>query len=130
MCRLLGLGVVFAGLVPGPETEPQDHDARPQGKWESVFMQENGKALTPDEAKVIDVVVLKDRITWSTGDEVFAEYRFTFDAAKKPKQADFVGLTEDIRGKVMPAIYAFDGELLKVIVNVEGNERPRSLDAK
>src|SRR4051794_26125474 len=130
MCRaVLALPALLTLLVPVPDTEPRDDMLRAQGKWEIVFMQENGKVLPADEAKLIEVVVSKDRITWSTGDDVFAEYRFTFDAEKRPKQSNFVGLSPDIRGKVMPGIYAFEDGMLKVVVNVEGNERPRSFDA-
>src|SRR4051794_10220727 len=102
-------GALSAALVPVPDNDPADDIARAQGKWAVVFMQENGKELSTDEAKVITVSIEKDRVTWSAGEEVFAKYRFAFDAAKKPKQADFIGLTEDNFGKVMPAIYAFEG---------------------
>jgi uncharacterized protein (TIGR03067 family) len=113
-------------LPPTPETEQTLF----QGVWQVMSLQDKGEMVQPEVARRIEVHVVKDQVTLRTGDEVGGSFRMKIDPSHKQRQVDFSASDGEDAGKTYAAIYLFENDLLRVVMNERGQHRPTGFDSK
>jgi uncharacterized protein (TIGR03067 family) len=125
---LATFAVLFAATVLVADNEDKkgkSDDDLIQGAWKVVEVQKGGKSTTTefpfDTCEFKTNTLTLERIKQKDAFQVM----FKLDASKKPKTMDLV------RGKsVERAIYALDGEVLKISIASPDNPYPTSLESK
>jgi RNA polymerase sigma factor (sigma-70 family) len=120
-----------------PADKPEgDKDAIP-GVWQVTSVQVDGKEA-PDEGEFKKIKAAKwvftaDKVTVRTEGEKDAPATYRLDPSKKPKELDVTpeeGPNNE-KGKVMPAIYSLEGDVLKICAHgPEDGPRPTELATK
>jgi uncharacterized protein (TIGR03067 family) len=141
MARFGLLAVLFALPVSGGAGQdlPNKEDLQKlQGKWELVSATYDGKprAPSPFPGKVIWTIA-KNKLTYPpprTKDGKVAgppeEDEITIDATKKPKAIDVRQVREGKEPVVQRAIYALDGDQLKICADMADKGRPEAFESK
>ncbi len=120
-------------LMVEPEDTSKQDMVKLQGTWTAVSMERDGKALSDQEVKKLDIrLTIKDNEFMlmplaSTGPEHFPHGTFRIDPAKKPKGIDFSIDLPFLPAKKTSAvlgIYEVDGDSLKLFQGRPDQERP------
>jgi uncharacterized protein (TIGR03067 family) len=90
------------------------------GKEETTSLVIEGASLTRHSAK-------RDGDRGVTSSIAFA---FAADPKQRPPETDLVAKKGPLKGKVSPAIYALDGDTLKIVPTQPGEKRPTSFESK
>ncbi len=123
---MLCLLPVVALLVAADDQADKDKKAM-QGTWKVTSFESGGKAAPEDKVKAMKLTIKDDTFSLTDGQRTETG-KFTFDAAKKPKELD---LTPDKgnNGKAQ-FIYDIDGDTLKFCWNKPGGARPKEFTGK
>jgi uncharacterized protein (TIGR03067 family) len=93
------------------------------GEWTPIGLEMAGTKFEASTFKDAKLTITQDKYvvlmngTTDKGD-------LKIDTSKKIKIMDIVGVEGPNKGKTIPAIYEFDGEMLKVCYTLEGKDRP------
>ncbi len=124
----LVVALVGGGDKPGTA---KDDKTKMQGTWTIVEAVRDGEEAIPEEQrKELRLTIKDDKRTIKVGDEVLSEATYTLDTASKPKGITVKVSTGPLKDKELPGIYEFDGDKLKICLNLEGNERPKEFKSE
>ena len=118
--------VAAVTMVAGGRADPPTRDPdekRFQGTWEIVSSVDGGEKLTHETGG--RVIVAADKLTLSIGDRT-EEFRYKLDATKTPQWLDLVA----DKATVIPCIYEFDGDALRIRFPRGGKVRPTEFEPK
>jgi len=97
---------------------------RMSGVWSIFSSESNGSALPSEDSDGLTVTITGNKYAVANDGEL-DRGTFTVDATKSPKQMDIRPDTGPGASRLLPAIYEFDGEKLRVCyATAEGAERP------
>jgi uncharacterized protein (TIGR03067 family) len=124
-CGLVALLAVAGVARPGGEATKNDLK-RMEGTWTVVAHETDGKKLTAEENKKVDVkLIVKDGTytIYFDGKKALTG-KMKLDADKKPKQIDAVAEEGPYKGKAMLGIYELKGDDMRVCFAQPGKDRP------
>lgn len=127
----LAAGLLLAADAPKDDASKKDMDQL-QGSWRLISRERDGKADAADAVKDIIMINKGDRFTFkgAASGAGATEGTFTVDATKKPKAMDRTPADGPRKGKLVPSIYALDGDTLKICAALGGGERPKEFTSK
>ena len=101
-----------------------------QGTWQLTDVESSTEQNVV--AEFVMTWTFKDNILFmSRANEVFSTSSVNLDPTASPRTFDMTNLDDQERaGTINPAIYAIDGETLKVCMSMRGNIRPREFKPK
>jgi RNA polymerase sigma factor (sigma-70 family) len=118
-----------------PQQKPADDKEKIQGTWKVVSLQTEGKEereIVARKVKLAKYIFTADKLITRIGDDDY-ESTYTLDPSKEPKEIDVVGVGAK-KGMTLKAIYALDGDDLKIHAGVPTNnvrpERPKEFVTK
>ena len=95
------------------------------GVWEITLMEVNGEAVTSETYRGWNLTITGGKYSLDKNGEI-DDGTFSVDVARSPKQMDIRPETGPGAGKMIPAIYEFDGNTMRVCYAVEdGASRPK-----
>ena len=109
-----------------PAASPRD--PRPtefEGEWQMLSGIMDGQAMEESAVKWVIRVTRGSLTTVKAGPQVMLQFEFTADAAKSPKEIDYLNTAGPHKGKTQRGIYEFDGGVLRLCVAAPGAARPR-----
>jgi uncharacterized protein (TIGR03067 family) len=123
-CFLLAAGLLSA--TDGGKKDAKSDQDKIQGSWVCESALRDGEPLTAEGAMSIKLTFKGNKMTMVTGDsDKKHEHTFKLYPSKKPKE-----ITMGEGKKELKAIYALDGDVLKMCAGKPGDERPKELEAK
>lgn len=124
MLRLCGFAIVIA--LAGGTLRADEKDLKAlDGDW-TPQSGELGGAKFPDEIlKTIKLEMKDGKYTVAVGKQL-DKGTIKIDGSKKPKEMDITGAEGPNKGKIFPAIYELDGDMLKICYDLSGKERPKT----
>ena len=96
-----------------------------QGTWEVAHSEANGQQISAEDAGGVSVTIHGNSYEIQRNGETDRGH-FTIDPSKNPKASDVQADTGPVAGRTLPAIYEFNGSLLRICYSLEGTERPDS----
>lgn len=124
------IGLLLASLLlvaAGADAGKKDREAM-QGDWHCEKFVRDGQAASDDEAQALFRSVKGDAFTVFRFRKKGSAGKFTLDAAKSPKQIDFV--FEVPKAFTMKGIYKLEGDRLTLCYAGPGQERPKAFESK
>lgn len=110
--------------ISGPAKSASSDAERMNGVWTVVSSEANGALLPTEDSAGLTVTIAGDKYT-VTKDRVIDRGTFTVNATEAPKQMDIRPNTGEGAGRLIPAIYEFNGDSLRVCyATQDGSERP------
>ena len=129
--RMALVGLLLVGSLALAADAPKK--APYEAEWLAVSVEQGGKKLPDEEVKRIDlrVIVEGGKYTLKHGDRVVdrGTVKVTEPKGKQPGTIDVTPGEGENKGKVILAIYAIDGDTMKVCYDTEGKERPKEFRA-
>jgi uncharacterized protein (TIGR03067 family) len=125
MLRLLLAAVVAVAFSTAARAEePGKDDAKAmEGTWEFVSGEVGGRKLPDEVLKTMSLVLEGGKYTTkSPGPDDKGTVKI--DPARNPREMDVAGVEGPNKGKNFPAIYALDGDSLKICYDLSGRKRP------
>lgn len=139
MKRLLSMfvSVLFFSAASAAEPDAAKDDLRKlQGTWVVVHFVLNGRTVMEQDTSYT-VEIEGEKLSFGHEMRMGAERKGTtqdftlrLDPAKSPKQMDLVAHQGIFKDKTFPAIYEFEGEMLKLCRTHPGRERPADFSCK
>lgn len=122
------VGLLLAADAPNDALKKEK--AKLQGQWKVVGLEANGQPSPEDNVPKLTLVFAADKITAKDEDkETPLDYKL--DVSTTPKLLDVTFREGDQKGKTLEAIYALDGDNLKICVNLgEAKNRPGEFATK
>ncbi len=120
---------LFAVAESGDKPK-SDHDLI-QGTWKVVSTEESGKM--PKVPADFRVVITADMLSMNPGKDAdfsIPSRKYTLDASKRPKAMDTSHELDPGKPIVQLAIYALDGDELKLCLGRAGEPRPTKFESK
>lgn len=106
---LIGWLVATGPTQPGFQIAPDDL----QGTWEITYMEDDeGRSLSKSWCKDHLLIVKGDRLAWRQEGRVWSEARFQVNVSSHPGQMNIAFISGGFEGKMLPAIYKVEGDLL------------------
>ncbi len=121
---ILLIGVVCAPALAWAGDNQADK-AKLQGAWVTVSLVDKGTAEKEGKVKMLKLIFKGDKYIYQLGATTFTA-TFKLDATAKPRSIDVTFEEGPIKGKTMKAIYALDGDELKIC---GGDKRPTEFTA-
>jgi uncharacterized protein (TIGR03067 family) len=127
MCRIACFALVCAaaGWAAAQGTDTKEDLKKMQGKWRVVEVIEDGKEAKPD-AKAFKIISDNKVLDPGAG----TEDEFRLDATKKPKELDVYVNRKGVVAYQLKGIYEFQGEKLRVCIDLDGKGRPKAFESK
>jgi uncharacterized protein (TIGR03067 family) len=127
VCTLALVAPAYAADKPSPAAK-KDLDAL-QGRWVARSAEVDGKPMDAERLKLVFLELKGDQYTWQINDlgQEFGTLRLLPD--HKPKGLDLVGTRGNNEGRTVQAIYALDGDTLKVCYELVNPKRPTAFKA-
>ena len=127
------LGMLLTAQQPQPPM-PIDPALRQelmqfQGSWQIESLEENGKKVDAEEYKGRTLVFAHDHLLVRGPGKFRQTALLKLGIARKPKTLNATVVQGADRGATMLGIYAFEGEALKICLDMEGEERPKEFSA-
>lgn len=120
--------VAFVGLDAQSIGQDAKGDlAKLQGDWSIIALQRRGKEEPKEKIEKSVVTFKGTKLTMRHKDDPrVREFTIKLDPTKKPAAIDLMPLTNiDVRDKIIPGIYSFDGKsLVLCIPNGKVGDRP------
>jgi uncharacterized protein (TIGR03067 family) len=119
---LASVVVLAVHAVSGADDDPtmKDLDAM-QGTWKVVELSEKGEKVAAKETAPVEVVILATKMTFNDDGKFREEITLTVDAKQNPKTLDMKYTKGGNTGKMQTAIYAIEGDTLKICINEKKN---------
>lgn len=121
----------LAMLAPTPtsaEDKPvkdEDEWKKLVGKWELASLEAGGQKLPDDNKPDIKLVIKAEKAFEVITPDNTVKGPLKIDVKQKPKDMDIEVAEGENQGKVFKAIYDFDGEDLRICVDISGENRPK-----
>ncbi len=117
----------------GEEAKPDD--VLIQGKWKVVSMVRSGEVVRPEDNNLTHFEFAAEKLSlWGTEDGIgkpaSITIKFELDASKHPRRMDTSHELDKGKPIVQLAIYALDGDELKLSLAPAGKPYPTKLDSK
>jgi uncharacterized protein (TIGR03067 family) len=128
LTALFGAVLLTAAAYRGDDDASKADLMRLQGKWKPVTIVNNGK---PEEVSAKTIFNFEGNKNVYGGEGAYD--LITLNAKTTPKELtfDIIQKNGDVRVKGVKAIYAFDGDTLKICVAVDPKaERPKAFESK
>ena len=127
MLAVLSAATLIASGGEQGEKAKSDHELI-QGTWKVVSAQEAGKApKIPDDLRF---VITADTLFIKPGKDDPIGMKYKLDASKKPKAMDTTHEIDPGKPISQLAIYALDGDELKLCLEAAGKPRPTKFESK
>jgi uncharacterized protein (TIGR03067 family) len=113
-----------AAFAPAPLPRPAKNKTdleRLQGTWE-MTEESNGGGMPRRPAVELQLVVAGERMTFQRRGAIVTDWNVTLDVKTKPKALDMRGRSGE-NGQLIRAVYAFEGDKLRICHNNFG-DRP------
>jgi uncharacterized protein (TIGR03067 family) len=94
------------------------------GAWTFESIEAGGKEIPADMFKGLTVTFTGDKYTVKSGDDLIQSATLKLDPSKSPKTFDATVTEGPDKGTVLPGIYEFSGDKLKVCFDPDGKKRP------
>jgi uncharacterized protein (TIGR03067 family) len=121
MLAVLIVGSLCAGGAGGQDKGKTDAE-KIQGTWTFVSVERGGVDVMDDFVKEAKLTITADKVKIEfSGKEMEAGYKL--DPSKKPAHIDIIA-NEGGKEVMIPGIYMFDGDNLKVCFSGPGEKRP------
>jgi uncharacterized protein (TIGR03067 family) len=120
------LGVVAVVLLVAADDAGKNDQDKLQGTWETTAMEVNGRDTFSDGVR-LKFTFKGDKIALDGDEEIKKDYgSFSYKLApdKKPKTIDMKVTDGERKDTVLPGIYEFKGEELRICSKLDGGERP------
>jgi uncharacterized protein (TIGR03067 family) len=102
-----------------------------QGKWQAVWLEDDGRKIPASKVKKTSVTISGDSYTLHQGDQDFSGVITKIDPSENPPTIDFLGARElDGPGKSYRGIYLLEGDEFTVCVAPPGKARPMDFDSR
>jgi len=124
LLTLFGAFILGAAARSDDKSDVEKELKKFQGTWTFESVEAGGKKLPADGFKGMTVVFKGDKYDVKSGDDVVEAATLKLDPSKSPKAFDVTVTDGPNKGKVMLAIYEFEGDALKVCFDPEGKKRP------
>jgi uncharacterized protein (TIGR03067 family) len=125
MLFYLAITLGLAGMmVDAPTTQPASKDLeRMQGTWviESAVL--GGKPFSEEVRKITKMVIKDSTYTVTVGQSPDAG-TIALDPTQSPAMLDVIGTEGPNKGKIIPCIYEFDGDNLRICYDLRCKARP------
>ena len=108
--------------------DAKDGDAI-QGTWLPSAAELAGEKFPDEVRKTIKLVIKDDKYTVTVGEKV-DKGTAKLDPKAKPKALDITGTEGPNKGKTILAIYALDGDTLRVCYDLSGKSHPTEFKTK
>jgi uncharacterized protein (TIGR03067 family) len=118
-----GSFLLGAGAAQENDSAKKDLD-RLQGVWQMVSMEIVGKSLPEEKIKALKLTFKGNKATHPGADGKTEEATVKLDPSKNPKALDMSPLTGPGKGQTLLAIYAIEGDTLKICGARAGRDRP------
>lgn len=125
---LLFAGSLFLTAVHGDDKQ----DAKRDGTWVAVSMEQEGKKLPDALVKklTIKLITMGDTYKVTFNDKVAEEGSSKADWTRKPTAVDIDASKGPNKGKTIQAILSIEGDTMKVCYNLKGESRPTEFATK
>jgi len=123
---VLCAATLFAAEKQGQK--PKTDQELIQGTWKVVSAQESGKSPTiPDDLRFL---ITADTLMIKPGKDDPIGMKYKLDPSKKPKAMDTTHEIDPGKPTSQLAIYALDGDELKLCLDAAGKPRPTKFESK
>lgn len=123
---LLGLAVVLPNaFAEDKPVKEEDEWKKLVGKWEVASLEAGGQTLPEDNKPDIKLIVKEEKAYEVVTPDSTVKGPLRINLKEKPKQMDIEVAEGENQGKVFKAIYDFDGEWLRICVDISGENRPK-----
>jgi uncharacterized protein (TIGR03067 family) len=101
-----------------------------QGVWRFLLIKaEGGKPPSEEALKKLKLTINGNKMSHPRENGKDAEATFTLDSSKKPKTLDMTIANGPEKGEKLLAIYALEGDSLRICAAIPGGERPTEFRA-
>lgn len=122
LCCTLALGGL-SGAAAGADETAKDIQAG-QGVWTYETQVVDGKETPAAQAKALTVTIEGDKYTVRRDGQLVQAGTYKLDPSKSPRAIDMTVVEGPAKGTVMPGIYQFDGDVMRVCFDATGRKRP------
>jgi uncharacterized protein (TIGR03067 family) len=126
---ILAAGLLIAADPPDKEKVKKEMDQL-QGTWTVASGEHNGEKVPEEQIKLIKLTIKDDKMTVKRGDETIFAGTVKVDPTTNPKQIDVTVTEGEGKGKTRQAIYALDGDTMKLCHGEDDQPRPKELASK
>ncbi len=98
-----------------------------QGRWKLVAMQKDGEEMDQAKFRGTRTLIREDRLVMTKPDGDADVLRFTVNVTKTQNQIDLFALESRGKTRTLPGIIEFEGDTLRIIINIEPGDRPMSI---
>lgn len=116
--------------TPAPRESAKDDLKKLQGTWIRTSMEVEGEPIPAENFQDWKAIYDGDRLTLTAGDVVRSQGKVTLDPTVSPKRMDTANVDGAFAGQVVPGIYRFESDTLKVCFARPGQERPTEFTTK
>jgi len=123
---LIGLAVVLPGsFAEDKPVKEEDEWKKLVGKWEVVSLEGGGQTLPEENKPDIKLIVKEEKAYEVVTPDSTVKGPLRINPKEKPKHMDIEVAEGENQGKVFKAIYEFDGDRLRICVDISGENRPK-----
>lgn len=127
--QIVMVATLLIGAVPAQGNDPKKDTEKIQGTWKLVSLEADGEQGPAEIVATLKLVFSNEKLTFTPGEPGFTNYTFKLDSATKPPSFDMTHIDGKNKGNTMKAIYALEGDNLKICVG-KADERPKEFTAK
>lgn len=99
-----------------------------EGTWMPIAAYISGRVVPVRELRVARLVLQGgDYEIVDPSEHVLDRGSYRIDDSKRPREVDIIGVEGPYAGRTLLAIYELDGDLLTVCYDLEGTERPGTM---
>ena len=117
-----------AAAADKPDAAKKDLNAL-QGTWAATSAEVTGNPMGAESLKLVRLRVEGDQYTWQINDLGAERGSLKLNPAAKPKTMDLACKQGNNEGRTLAAIYALEGDTLKVCYELQGPKRPTTFKA-
>lgn len=125
MLRFIFVIVLALPVGMGRAESPEKELAKFQGEWVVESLEENGMKEPPEEIARFKITIKGTQFLVKMGERE-ESMTYKIDSAASPRSIDIVPNYGEDKGKTVPGIYEFDGNLLRICARPKDakGERP------
>jgi uncharacterized protein (TIGR03067 family) len=129
------LAFALSAALAAPADDKKSDDAKAEmkkmeGTWAFEKIVRPGDQQVPeDELKQMKLEVKDDIRTVLRGGEAIVKSKYTIDPKASPKTIDVEIIDGMGKGNTLHGVYELDGDTFKVSIAIDGNPRPKKVEA-